>query len=249
MPNVKISELADAGALDGSELVELVQGGGNVKALLSEIAALAGGGEFAVTANVYTAVGGATYTKPAGLAAVLVLVCGGGGSGNVGPVDFSTPPIGGASGAVALSLIAAGSVGSTVTVTVGGGGAARSNASAGAGNAGGASSFGSHCSATGGAGGTVNNGSAAPAGGSASGGSLLNINGFAPNTNGSGMPTTGADAPLGLGFGGNIESLSGFGNAIAPIGYGAGGGGGLQSAANSQAGRPGVVIAISFIQV
>lgn len=38
MANIKISELTDAGALDGTELVEIVQGGGNKKAKAGKIA-------------------------------------------------------------------------------------------------------------------------------------------------------------------------------------------------------------------
>lgn len=44
MPNLKISELTPAGALSGTELVELVQGGVNVKSTVQDIANLGGGG-------------------------------------------------------------------------------------------------------------------------------------------------------------------------------------------------------------
>lgn len=44
MPDQKISELSAAGALDGSELVEIVQSGSNVKTTTQDIADLGGGG-------------------------------------------------------------------------------------------------------------------------------------------------------------------------------------------------------------
>lgn len=44
MADQKISELSNAGALDGSESVEVVQGGSNVKTTTQDIADLGGGG-------------------------------------------------------------------------------------------------------------------------------------------------------------------------------------------------------------
>lgn len=52
MANVKISELAASDVLDGTELVEIVQGGTNVQTTTQDIADLVGGG---VTVSVKTA--------------------------------------------------------------------------------------------------------------------------------------------------------------------------------------------------
>jgi len=46
MPDLKISELGAAGALDGSELIEAVQGGTNVKTTPQDIATIAMSREF-----------------------------------------------------------------------------------------------------------------------------------------------------------------------------------------------------------
>jgi len=50
MTNKKITELSDNSTLDGTEYVELVQSGGNVKALLSEIKTFSNKGEAIVVA-------------------------------------------------------------------------------------------------------------------------------------------------------------------------------------------------------
>ena len=88
-----------------------------------------------------------TWTKPAGLTAVEVIVTGGGGSGQPdrAGVNQTVPSVGGGAGGTSIKRIAAASLGATETVTVGAGG---SNGT------GGTSSFGAHCSATGGSAGT-----------------------------------------------------------------------------------------------
>ncbi|MNZ35176.1 hypothetical protein D3C78_525670 [compost metagenome] len=98
------------------------------------------------TAGVYS------WTVPAGVYKVQVEVRGGGGSGAFG-WDGSTTngPGGGGGGGISKRLCQV-TPGSVITVTVGAGGAYVATEGAN-GNAGGASSFGSFCSATGGAGG------------------------------------------------------------------------------------------------
>lgn len=98
-----------------------------------------------------------TWTKPAGVRAVMVeVVGGGGGSGGcaltaVGTTGSASP--GGGGGGYSRKLIQAASLGATETVTVGAGGTAGA-AGATNGGTGGTSSFGAHCSATGGGGST-----------------------------------------------------------------------------------------------
>lgn len=89
------------------------------------------------------------WTKPSGVRKVLVEVYGGGGGG--GGTSFSMGTGGGGAGGVAIKLIDVTSV-SSVSVTVGAGGAGGTPANQPGGN-GGASSFGTYCSATGGSGG------------------------------------------------------------------------------------------------
>lgn len=66
MANIKISEMDAAATLDGSELVEIVQGGANVQTTTQDIADLGGGGGVTVSpqSGNFTAdgVSGTTYT-------------------------------------------------------------------------------------------------------------------------------------------------------------------------------------------
>jgi hypothetical protein len=90
-----------------------------------------------------------TYTKPAGINKIKVIVTGaGGGGGNAGSPSNGGGG-GGCSGGTAIEIIDVSSI-STVSVTIGAGGAGGTSNK---GGDGGTSSFGSHCSATGGQGG------------------------------------------------------------------------------------------------
>lgn len=182
-----------------------------------------------------------TWTKPAGLKFVEVLVIAGGGGGGgavaTDAVEISVGSGGGAGGA-SQKKIAAASLGATVAVTVGAGGAGGSGA---AGSNGNDSSFGAHCSATKGLGGghiadttTVDQGIPGGAGGLGLGGDL-NMKG------GEGYSSWGIGSSLGrvfAGHGGNsFLSGGGIGNKRTTGGaglYGAGGGGVAKDA--SQAG-------------
>ena len=99
--------------------------------------------------NVYTTAGSHTWTKPTGITKIKVFVTGGGGGGMSGPTNDNSGSSGG-SGGTAIKIIDVSSISSVaVTVGAGGNGVATSSGSR-FGNAGGTSSFGSHCSATGG---------------------------------------------------------------------------------------------------
>lgn len=187
-----------------------------------------------------------TWTRPAGVNLVDVIVIGGGGSGgNSGSGGSSASACGGGGGGggYARGIY---TVNSDVSVTVGA--------------AGGTSSFGSFCSATGGGSGTSggSSGSGSRSGGSGGTGTdgTLNITG---GTGGAGFRSAGelsgnppaiggmgGSTPLGNGGGGGASG-DGADSGSSGSGYGAGGGGGAKSGGgfgggSGGLGRPGVVI-------
>lgn len=89
-----------------------------------------------------------TWTKPAGVTRIEVIVTAGGGGGGSHNADDAQG--GGGAGGTAIKIIDVTEV-SSVEVTVGAGGTASCGDVSNGGSAGGASSFGSYCSATGGA--------------------------------------------------------------------------------------------------
>jgi hypothetical protein len=188
----------------------------------------------------YTA--NATWTKPAGLKAVYVIVigAGGGGGGAQGNLDvnLNSAGAGGGAGGRSEKLILESALGSTESVTrgAGGGGVSTTNN----GSAGGTSSFGSHCSATGGGGGqghSANNTTDFRNGGTGGIGSGGDINvrhedGFASFRMGGigAFPGNGGSTTHGAG-GSNNGSLSS--NGIAGTGMGGGGSGASAVGASS----------------
>lgn len=181
---------------------------------------------------VYTA--GATWTKPAGLVAVIV-ECrgGGGGGGGVSNAAGCLAASGGNQGGYTRKRILASTLSATETVTVGAGGLAGSTAG-GNGGQGGTSSFGAHCSATGGGGGL----GATAAGGYASGTTLgagsggdLNLQGQA---GGFGLGyTTGAFGIPGIGGGEGGARQRGASGAGIDGANGGGGSGALSLSAST----------------
>lgn len=195
--------------------------------------------------RVYTS--GDTWSKSAGLVALLVKIVGGGGGGG-GVADIVNGrgiAGGGGAGGVSEKLIDEASLGPTETVTVGSGG---SGGAAGAnnGSAGGTSSFGAHLSATGGGGGagttsvtTSNNQNASGGtGGSGSSGDL-NIDGG----DGEDGITVGGQPWFYGGGGSNPMGVGGKGagtsNGYAGGSYGGGGSGGSDLATSVNTNRAG----------
>ena len=160
--------------------------------------AAAGGGLASV--QVYASEGAVTWTKPAGLARVVVWVCGGGGGGSGTPSGKFGGSAGG--GGVSIELIAAGSCGATETVTVGAGGAGGASGGNNGGSNGGTSSFGSHCTATGGSGGQGNGNSGGPGEGAGGNFNFNGVNGGGSEYHSSTGGAQGGGSAMGFGGGG-----------------------------------------------
>jgi hypothetical protein len=194
--------------------------------------------------SVQTFTSSGTWTKPAGIRKVRVIVVGGGGGAGGARHNTSANPApnmqsgAGGGGGTAIKVIDVTSV-STVTVTVGAGGAAGAGGG-GNGGVGGTSSFGAFCSATGGAGGlgifinfASSNDSTIPGLGGIGSGGDINIQGTAGrygmnSTGSSNQPTNRA------GGGGNSFLASGGEGRTSGQGAGTAGGAGGGGAGATQ---------------
>jgi hypothetical protein len=158
--------LNDAGALDfvltdatnGSEDSDVVVRGMVAGTLTEIFRALGTGGLQLLGVAAYTLktiqwyTGSATWTRPTGCRAALVMCVGAGGGGGGANNGGSGASAGGGGGGGGIAFKLVTSPGSSETVTIGAAGTAGA-AAAGTGGTGGTTSFGSHCVATGGAGG------------------------------------------------------------------------------------------------
>lgn len=196
-----------------------------------------------------------TWTKPAGLKGIKVIVQAGGGAGGGSGETASgqgSAGAGGAGGGYSIKWIDAADLGATETVTVGAGGVGVSGAT---GGNGGSSSFGGHCSATGGDGGQVANPGASDSGASGADpgiGSGGDVNGggsggaFSRRFPSASFGGTGGGSHLGGGGSGRVSGASNAGPGEPGENYGGGGGGSSggqsQAAQIGAAGAPGAVI-------
>lgn len=203
-----------------------------------------------VIAKIYAST--AAWTKPDGLRKALAIVVGGGGGGGgvVGNGADAVGGGGGGGGGIAVSLLDAAALGSSLSVTVGGGGTAGTGSPLNSGGSGGASSFGTLLSATGGGGGTSRAANSSPpaadpgTGGVGANGNLWSGTG-ASGTSWS-FPVadpisgTGGGSWLGAGGSGRTAPSSVAINGNSAISPGGGGGGACVRGATSAAAQGGV---------
>lgn len=205
----------------------------------------------APTVQIFTSSG--TYTKPAGLVAAIVEVCGGGGGGGGVASSSGLGAGGGGGGASTMRRLLASAIGATETVTIGAAGAG-GDATGGDGGAGGTSSFGSLVDAPGGGGG----------GGATGVGHDLGGLGGVPGTNGDvffegadgagnvyvsstlGIAGGGGPSRFGGGGRGRNSNSAGVGDAGGQFGGGGGGSYSTGSAHVGGAGFKGVVIVTEY---
>jgi len=191
--------------------------------------------------QVFTA--GGTWTKPSGITKIVVEVIGGGAGGRSGTYE-TTVGGGGGAGGYSLKVIDVSAIASE-SVTIGAGGAAN--------NAGGTSSFGSHCSATGGlqpsAAGTISqrNGGGAGSGGDINLPGEWGGNGFvfdmSMGTASGGIGGNGGSTKYGAGGRGGCSDMTSSDYGCDGDGYGPGGGGGVGDTYGwGGAGKGGIVI-------
>ena len=194
--------------------------------------------------SIQTFTSSGTYTKPSGINRLKVIVTGGGGGGGGGNPGYNARGGGGAGG-TAIKVIDATSI-TTETVTIGAAGTAGSGTGSGDGGngqAGGTSSFGSHCSATGGYGGSTGQNPTTFTRGVGSSGDLNLTGGDGTQYEGGGSSTDEGGSTSGgssywggggMGDGGGGNNAGGVGQA-----FGSGGGGGQHNGTGSSAGGAG----------
>jgi len=221
MANLIIKSSADNLVLQGSDASPAITVGATGTTTFAESVTFASGKLFHGM-TIFSSDG--TWTKPAGVTAIYVIVTGAGGGGG-GKGSTNDTGCGGAGGGTAIKWITSG-LGSTETVTIGTGGAAGAD-SGDAGN-GTTSSFGSHCSATGGAGGKHGNNNPGPTTPGVGSGGTINLKGGSGTGGGdnatAGIPTTngGGSYWCPATMGGSYYGASVVGDK------GAGGGGGFE---------------------
>lgn len=197
----------------------------------------------------YSVSGDYTWTKPSDLTKIRVTVCGAGGGGANGG-GTSLEGGGGGAGGLAILMIDASLLSSTVSLHVGAGGAGGTTNSNG--STGETSTFGSFVSATGGSGGVKGDPTGVGAAGGSGTGGAVNLTGGEGETTNNRTNYYGLKGANGLFLGsdgGLGPSTPGAQLGSAGKGFGSGGGGGAGSstaAANGGAGAGGFVMVEEF---
>lgn len=181
--------------------------------------------------SIQTFTSSGTWTKPAGITAVLVKVQAGGGAGND---NISNGAGGGGAGGYSEEFIT--NPGSSETVTVGAGGSIGSNPA----NSGASSSFGSFLSATGGEGAPGSNDDGAGGNGGVGSGGDINITGSGGSI---GAESRGGNGGSGMFSGGGAGSV---GSSTANNGNNGGGGGGSDPSGTPGAGGSGLIVVYEY---
>lgn len=227
-----ISKLLGRGSAAGAGDVEEITLGTNLAMAGTTLNASGG-----AVVDLQTFTGDGTWTKPASVTSVYVIVAagGGGGGGGRGMAAANTRGAGsgGGGGARTVGFFSAADLAATVAVTVGAGGtggAGGTNGSGTAGGAGGTSSFGTHLVCYGGGGGAGGS-TVAQCGGSGGGVHGVGVVGGGSNTSG-GLPSTIA-AASGVGNGGAGANT---GTAGLPAEWGGASAGRVANTANSEPG-------------
>ena len=198
--------------------------------------------------QVYTA--SDTWTKPAGLKRVRVIVTAGGGGGGGCAQGGNATGGGGGAGATSIDTIETADLGATETVTVGAAGAASATGNN-TGGTGGTSSFGTHCACAGGAGGSGSGTATAGAGGAVTTPGDIDIAGgpgFHGNGTSSGLNGVGGNGGSSYWGGGGLGAQN-TGNGAAALCYGGGGAGAADNNTADRsggAGKAGIVIVEEF---
>lgn len=202
-----------------------------------------GGGEGTQQIGIwlYSSGGSYTWTRPAWVSRVLVILCGGGGGGGGSGLSAGG---GGGAGGWAWGIYSVTGV-SQVTVTVGSGGICPDPHYGG--TNGGTSSFGSYISATGGGGGA--SGHAGGGGGVGGSGSNGLVNGVGASGGNASGDYSGAGGSLNIWpYGGRGGARVNGGNGQAGVNYGSGGSGGFYAsyARPGGNGAPGMVMIVGW---
>lgn len=200
-----------------------------------------------INIRAFASPGASTYTPTAGTASIVVEVQGGGGGGGGAALTtggFASTGAGGGGGGFAMSRLATGFSGATITI----GAAGSAGGAGGSGGAGGTSSFGALLTATGGGGGGAGGTGAFPATNTSAGASGVGASGNVFNGNGgaggiSVLASTTSCVSCGGGdshYGDGGAPVFTTGAGTAAVNAGAGGSGGLSvNGAAAQAGGAG----------
>jgi hypothetical protein len=221
---------------NGTSAIQTVAPGDDGNILTSDGTTWTSGPAPSTIASIQAFTASGTFTVPANVTKIKVIVTGGGGGGSTTPGAYAAN--GGGAGGTAIKVISGLTPGATIAVTVGGGGGANS--------AGGQSKFGTYCTGNGGAGGSSSAGNGQGGNGGTATGGNINLIGGDGDSAGISVGYYAGDAGAGgasyWGGGGTALGNQNTGASRSGNAYGSGGAGQghLSSAAGS--GKGGIVV-------